>query len=47
MVTIEDGSNGITEVAQQVPTVSDLNRVWRPLANTVGVSLARQPVRFS
>jgi hypothetical protein len=37
VLTIDDGSNGITEIAQQVPTVSDLNRVRRPLADTVGV----------
>ena len=36
-LTIDDDPNGITEVAQQVPTVSYLNRVWRRLANTVGI----------
>ena len=37
MLTIDDGLNGVTEVAQQVPTVSNLNRVRRPLADTVGI----------
>ena len=37
MLTVDDSPNGITEVAQQMPTVSNLNRVRRPLANTVGV----------
>jgi hypothetical protein len=37
MLTIDYGLNGITEVAQQVPTVSNLNRVRRPLADSVGV----------
>ena len=31
MLATDDGPNGITEVAQQVPTVSNLNRVRRPL----------------
>jgi hypothetical protein len=38
MLTIDHGSNGITKITQQVPTVSDLNRGRRPLADTVGVS---------
>jgi hypothetical protein len=37
MLTIDDGLNGITKVTQQVPTVSNLNRVRRPLADPVGV----------
>jgi CRISPR/Cas system-associated exonuclease Cas4 (RecB family) len=37
MLTIDDGSYGIAEVAQQVPTVSNLNSVRRPLADTVSI----------
>ena len=37
MVAINDGPNGIAEVAQQVPTVGHLDRLLRALPNSIGV----------
>jgi hypothetical protein len=38
MVAVNDGANGLTQVAQQVPSVSDLNRIRCPLTRAVRVS---------
>ena len=37
MVALHDGSKSITEVAQQMPPVRDLDSIWRPLPDAVGV----------
>jgi hypothetical protein len=31
MLAVDNDPNGLTEIAQQVPTISGLNRVWRAL----------------
>ena len=37
VVALHDGSKSITEVAQQMPPVRDLDSIWRPLPDAVGV----------
>ncbi len=37
MVTIDNGADGVTEVAQQMPAIRDLDRVWGALAHAIGI----------
>ncbi len=37
MVPVDDGSDGIAKIAQQVPAVGYSNRLWGALAAPIGV----------